>query len=109
MSGYPKQKDIIWIDFDPSKGKEIKKRRPALVVSNDNFNKYTGFCLVCPITSTKRNFATFIDIKDTQKISGQIVTHQLRSMDYLSRNVEKIEQCDIMTWFEVKEVMDMFV
>ncbi|WP_154064494.1 type II toxin-antitoxin system PemK/MazF family toxin, partial [Enterococcus faecalis] len=30
---YPKQKDIVWIDFDPSKGKEIRKRRPALVVS----------------------------------------------------------------------------
>lgn len=28
---YPKQKDIIWIDFDPSKGKDIRKRIPALV------------------------------------------------------------------------------
>ena len=40
---YPKQKDIIWIDFDPSKGKDIRKRRPALVVSRDEFNERTGF------------------------------------------------------------------
>ena len=57
---YPKQRDIIWIDFDPLKGKEIKKRRPALVVSKDEFNERTGFCIVCPITSTRRSFATYV-------------------------------------------------
>ncbi|WP_161943354.1 type II toxin-antitoxin system PemK/MazF family toxin, partial [Streptococcus suis] len=30
----PQKQDIIWIDFDPSLGKEIQKRRPALVVSS---------------------------------------------------------------------------
>lgn len=106
---YPKQKDIIWVDFDPSKGKEIKKRRPALVVSKDEFNKFTGFCLVCPITSTNRQFSTYISIKDPQKISGEIVTHQLRSVDYTTRKVETIEQCDMLTWIEVTEVLDMFI
>lgn len=106
---YPKQKDIVWIDFDPSKGIEIKKRRPALVVSKDEFNKFTGFCLVCPITATNRQFSTYISIKDPQKISGEIVTHQLRSVDYTTRQVKKIEQCDMLTWIEVTEVLDMFI
>lgn len=106
---YPKQKDIIWIDFDPSKGKKIKKRRPALVVSKDEFNKQTGFCLVCPITSTRRKFPTYIDIKDPQKISGDVVTHQLRAVDYTKRSIEKIEQCDMLTWIEVVEVIGMFI
>lgn len=106
---YPKQKSIIWIDFDPAKGKEIKKRRPALVVSKDSFNRNTGFCLVCPITSTNRNFGTYINIKDPQKISGEIVSHQIRSVDYLNRNIEKIEQCDMLTWIDVVEVIDMFI
>lgn len=44
----PKQRDIIWLDFDPSKGKEIKKRRPALVVSKDEFNERTGFVWSVP-------------------------------------------------------------
>lgn len=105
---YPKQRDIIWIDFDPARGKEIKKRRPALVVSKDEFNEHTGFCLVCPITSTKRKYATYIDIKDPQKISGEVVTHQLRAVDYTIRNIEKIEQCDMLTWIDVVEVMGMF-
>ena len=106
---YPKQKDIIWLDFDPSRGKEIKKRRPALVVSRDEFNKHTGFCLVCPITSTQRNFATYIEIKDPQKIGGEIVTHQLRAVDYTTRNIERIERCDMLTWIEVVEVVGMFI
>ena len=106
---YPKQKDIVWIDFDPSKGKEIKKRRPALVVSKDEFNKRTGFCLVCPITSTERKYPTYIKIQDPQQISGEVVTHQLRSVDYTKRNIEKIEACDLLTWIDVVEVIDMFI
>ena len=106
---YPKQRDIIWIDFDPSKGKEIKKRRPALVVSKDEFNERTCFCLVCRITCTRRSFATYIAIKDPQKIAGDIVTPQLRSVDFLNRNVEKIEQCDLLTWVDVIEVIGMFI
>lgn len=51
MNNYiPQKQDIIWIDFNPSKGKEIQKRRPALVISSDNYNKQTGFVAVCPIT-----------------------------------------------------------
>ena len=97
------------IEFDPSKGKEIRKRRPALVVSKDEFNERTGFCLVCPITSTKRNFATYIEITDPQKVEGDVVTHQLRAVDYTTRNIEKIEQCDMLTWIDVVEVIGMFI
>lgn len=106
---YPKQKDIVWLDFDPARGKEIKKRRPGLVVSKNNFNQYTGFCLICPITSTERKFDTYIKIKEPQIISGQVVTHKLRSIDYTARNIIKIEQCDILTWVDVLEVLDMFL
>ncbi|HEM5994394.1 TPA: type II toxin-antitoxin system PemK/MazF family toxin, partial [Streptococcus suis] len=39
----PQKQDIIWIDFDPSLGKEIQKRRPALVVSSHKYSQMTGF------------------------------------------------------------------
>ena len=105
----PKQKDIVWMDFDPSKGKEIKKRRPALVVSRDEFNQHTGFCLVCPITSTNRDFSTYVTIKQPQEVKGEVVTHQLRSIDFTSRNLEKIEQCDMLTWIDLVQVIGMFI
>lgn len=106
---YPHQKDIVWINFDPSSGKEIQKRRPALVLSSDSFNESTGFCIVCPITSTNRNYGTYIRIKDPQKVSGEVVTHQIRSLDFKSRNYATIEQVDLLTWFDVLEVVGMFM
>ncbi|WP_317698550.1 type II toxin-antitoxin system PemK/MazF family toxin [Xylocopilactobacillus apis] len=45
---------IIEITFDPSRGDEIKKRRPALIVSNDEYNKGRRQSTLCPITSTKK-------------------------------------------------------
>jgi mRNA-degrading endonuclease toxin of MazEF toxin-antitoxin module len=35
----PEQGDIVWLDFDPSSGKEIIKRRPAFVISQKKFNE----------------------------------------------------------------------
>ena len=48
----PKKGDFISLSFDPQTGHEQKGRRPALVVSNDLFNKHTGLAIVCPVTNT---------------------------------------------------------
>jgi mRNA interferase MazF len=42
------------MDFDPQLGHEQKGRRPALVVSNDIFNKFSNLFIVCPITNTNQ-------------------------------------------------------
>ena len=56
MKHYPHARDIILLDFNPQSGHEIQKKRPALVLSNDAFNRMTGLAMVCPITSTQRDF-----------------------------------------------------
>lgn len=53
-----KRGDIVWIDFDPSTGKEIQKRRPGLVVPRYEFNSKTMFVVICPITSTIKKLPT---------------------------------------------------
>ena len=50
----PDKGDIVWLDFEPSAGKEITKRRPAFVISRKAFNEHTGFAIIAPITSTVR-------------------------------------------------------
>lgn len=50
----PQKQDIIWIDFDPSAGKEIQNRRPALVISSQKYSRATGFVAVCPITQVQK-------------------------------------------------------
>ena len=43
--------DVWWVNFDPSTGGEIKKRRPAVIVSNDISNKFLNRLQVVPLTS----------------------------------------------------------
>jgi mRNA interferase MazF len=46
-----KRGEIWWIDFDPAKGGEIQKIRPAVVISNNSSNEVLNRIQVVPLTS----------------------------------------------------------
>lgn len=88
MTEYPHCQDIIYLDFDPSTGKEINKRRPAVVISVTPYNKLVGLCVVCPITHTKHEFGS-VKVHDT-KIDGYVSAWQIYSFDYRKRHMQKV-------------------
>ena len=88
----PKQGDIIYLDLNPTKGYEQQGKRPAIVVSKDLFNRYSNMVMVCPITSTYKNFPTHYVLEDTKKINGTVLCEHIRSIDFRSRNVTFIEK-----------------
>jgi mRNA interferase MazF len=101
----PKQQDILWIDFDPSKGKEIQKKRPAVVVSSSGYIKYTGFVAVCPITNGAKNLleAGILEKVVEREVQGYVNPLQLHTFDYKQRKVKFIAKMNDFSFFRVKQ------
>jgi mRNA interferase MazF len=85
-----KQGDLVWMDFDPTLGHEPKNRRPALVVSNNEFNMSTTMTLVIPITTYDNGFYLHEPVPEGYDVFGFLVMEQVRAVDLSKRNAEKI-------------------
>ena len=78
-----KQGTIIYIDFEPSKGSEIKKRRPAVVISRDEYSLSSNLIIVCPITSTDKKRPYFVEIdNDALKKGSMVNAKQVYTLDF---------------------------
>jgi mRNA-degrading endonuclease toxin of MazEF toxin-antitoxin module len=109
MNYIPEQGDIIWLNFDPSSGKEIMKRRPAYVVSRKLFNEHTGLALVAPISSTIRGIKLEVVLNEGSNTQGAILIHQLKSLDFLERDVEFIEHTTPSIIKQVKALIKVII
>jgi mRNA interferase MazF len=73
--------DVCWVNLDPTIGTEIKKTRPAVVVSNDSCNAYGSRVVVVPLTS---NVSTLYPGEASVRVAGRsarALGDQLRSVD----------------------------
>ena len=84
----PDRGDLIWLTFNPQTGHEQSGRRPALVLSPKTYNDKTSLSLVCPITSQVKGYPFEIIIPQDVSIQGVILSDQIRSLDWRSRQAE---------------------
>lgn len=89
----PQKGDLVILSFDPSSGHEQKGRRPALIISNEIFNKALGLAIACPITNTDRNFPFHVKL-EAKNLKGFIMTEQIKSIDFNAREVKFVETVD---------------
>ena len=88
----PKQGDIIQLDFSPTKGREQRGKRPALILSNNSFYKNTGLLIVCPISNTDNNFPLHLKLTgENLKTTGVILTQHIKTIDPQAREVLFVE------------------
>jgi mRNA interferase MazF len=106
----PNRGDVVWITFNPQAGHEQAGQRPSLVLSPVSYNGKVGLTLLCPITSQIKGYPFEVLIPDGLKISGAILSDQLKSLDWQVRQAEFICKLPSATVDEVlQKLSTLFV
>jgi mRNA interferase MazF len=105
----PERGDIVWIEFDPSQGSEIKKTRPALVVSPLSYNQKVGLFLICPITSQVKGYPFEVLLSSQQNIKGVVLADHVKSLDWKVRKVKFEEKALSAVVNEVTEKLLLLI
>ena len=105
----PKQGDICYLDFAPTKGYEQTGVRPAVVISKDKFNKYTNMAIICPITTNNKKFPTHYELINTKKVKGSVLCEHVRSIDFDVRKLSYVEKLNSEELEEIIDIISGFV
>lgn len=76
-----KRGEVWWVEFDPAVGTEIRKTRPAVIISNDTANDNLARVVVIPLTSnTERLYPgeALVMINDSP---GKVMSDQIMAAD----------------------------
>ena len=76
----PQRGDVYLVSLDPTKGHEIRKTRPCVIVSPNELNEHLSTFLVAPMTTGGHPYPFRIACR-FQKKDGYIVLDQLRTID----------------------------
>jgi mRNA interferase MazF len=86
----PAKGDIVWLNFSSQVGHEQAGQRPALCISPLSYNQKVGLGIFCPITSQIKGYPFEVKLPDEIKISGVILSDQIKSLDWRKREAKYI-------------------
>ena len=75
-----KQYAVHWINLDPTKGSEVSKTRPCIIISPDEMNKYLNTVIIAPLTDTLKIYPSRV-LCEVNGDKGSIMLDQLRTVD----------------------------
>jgi mRNA interferase MazF len=94
-----KRGEVYWVNLDPTVGTEIKKTRPALIVSPDDLNAVLPRVIVAPLTSKGQKLGCRPEIEFNGR-ETRILLDQIRTVDK-SRLLGKIGSINLAVWHPV--------
>ena len=97
------QYEVYWVELDPTRGGEMAKTRPCVVVTPSDLNMYLTTVVIVPITSTIRNYPYRV-LCSVAGREGEIATDQIRTVDK-SRLKRKIGD---LNFSEIKRLREVF-
>lgn len=74
------QYSIVIVSLDQTRGAEIRKTRPCVVISPDEMNRYLRTIVIAPMTTQNRNYPTRVKVRHNKK-TGTIAVDQIRTID----------------------------
>ena len=87
----PDRNDLVWLDFEPTKGKEIGKYRPALILSSKSYNKKTGLVICSPVSTSIRGGIFEVAVTNLDKPSV-VASNLIQTLSWRERKVKLITQ-----------------
>jgi mRNA interferase MazF len=101
----PEKGDFIWIDFEPQSGREIMKRRPAIVLTERSYNQQQGLCVVCPSSTKQKRYMYEVPAIIEMEKPSLIKVDQIRSLDWRTRRAKFIGKAPADVMEEVTETI----
>jgi mRNA interferase MazF len=93
MPYVPERNDMVWLDFEPTKGKEVGKYRPALVLSSKAYNQQTGLLICCPISSSIRGFPTEVPVRNLE-VPSVVAASLIQTLSWRERKAKRIADAE---------------
>lgn len=96
MAGHyvPERNDVTWLDFEPTKGKEVGKYRPILVLSSKAYNQKTGLLICCPISTSIRGGPTEVPIGNLDQRSV-VAASLIQTLSWKERKAKFITHAEV--------------
>ena len=93
----PDRGDLVWLNFNPSRGREQQGRRPAIVLTPKSYNRVSELAIFLPITSKRKGYPFEVALPKTLSIQGVVLVDQIKSLDWQNRDITFIEKASLET------------
>ncbi len=87
----PDRGDIVFLNFDPTRGHEQRGHRSALVLSPISYNRKTSLALFMPITNKQKGYPFEVALPVELKTQGVVLADQIKCLDWKDRGIEFVE------------------